>query len=195
MDELHGLRPPAVLAALQAETELLEFDMASDPRTGALLRTLAAAKPGGRILEVGTGTGIGAAWLLDGMDTAARLDTVESSPALSEVAQRHLGHDRRIRFHVTDGLDFLRSAPPAGYDLVFADAMPGKYEGLEYTLASLRPGGLILFDDMLPQANWPAGHAPRVAALLAALEELDGFTVAKLAWATGLILVARSNSY
>jgi predicted O-methyltransferase YrrM len=41
----------------------LDFGMASDPLTGALLATLAASKPGGRFLELGTGTGGATAWL------------------------------------------------------------------------------------------------------------------------------------
>jgi predicted O-methyltransferase YrrM len=52
--------------------------MASEPKTGAFLAALAASKPGGRLLELGTGTGLGAAWLLAGMDAAARLDTVDA---------------------------------------------------------------------------------------------------------------------
>jgi len=43
------------------ESEELGFTMGSEPRTGALLRTLAASKPGGRFLELGTGTGVGRA--------------------------------------------------------------------------------------------------------------------------------------
>jgi len=39
--------------------------MPSDVMVGALLRLLAAAKPGGRMLELGTGTGLATAWVLD----------------------------------------------------------------------------------------------------------------------------------
>ena len=44
------------------------FTMPSDKQTGALLRVLASSKPNGRFLELGTGTGLGVTWLLDGMD-------------------------------------------------------------------------------------------------------------------------------
>jgi predicted O-methyltransferase YrrM len=36
-----------------------------------MLRMLAASKPGGRFLELGTGTGIATAWLLKKIDIAA----------------------------------------------------------------------------------------------------------------------------
>lgn len=71
-------RQPAALEAIQRDTAELGFDMASEPKTGAFLAALAASKPGGRLLELGTGTGLGAAWLLAGMDAAARLDTVDA---------------------------------------------------------------------------------------------------------------------
>ena len=62
------MTPPAQLAAIQAATETLGFDMPSIPQTGALLRALAASKPAARVLELGTGTGIATCWLLDGLD-------------------------------------------------------------------------------------------------------------------------------
>ena len=55
--------------------------MASEPKTGALLAALAASKPGGRLLELGTGTGLGTAWLLSGMDADSHLDTVDTDPS------------------------------------------------------------------------------------------------------------------
>ena len=51
--------------------------MASDPQTGSFLRALAASKPAANLLELGTGTGLSAAWLLDGMDATSQLDSVE----------------------------------------------------------------------------------------------------------------------
>jgi len=69
---------PSAHPAILLDTETLGFKMASEPQIGSLLRTLAASKPGGRLLELGTGTGVGTAWLLDGMDAAARLETVDN---------------------------------------------------------------------------------------------------------------------
>ena len=42
------------------------------------MRMLAASKPSGRILEIGTGTGVGTAWLLDGVDSTSRIISVIS---------------------------------------------------------------------------------------------------------------------
>ncbi len=56
------------LLAIKERTTALQFSMASEPLVGAMLRTLVASKPGGRFLELGTGTGVATAWLLEGMD-------------------------------------------------------------------------------------------------------------------------------
>jgi predicted O-methyltransferase YrrM len=186
-------RRPAALAAIEGETARLGFAMASEPKTGALLAALAAAKPGGRFLELGTGTGIGTSWLLDGMDAAARLETVDTDPRVVEVARAALGADARVTFHVQDGGAFLAAATPASYDLVYADAWPGKFSHLDVALALLRPGGLYVIDDLLPQANWPDGHGDKVRALVADLDARPGFTTVRLAWASGLLLAVRGS--
>lgn len=191
MDDTSTMRTPPVLAAIQAETARLGFSMASEPKTGALLTVLAAAKPGGRLLEIGTGTGIGTAWLLAGMDASARLDTVDTDPAVLEVARRHLGGDARVAFRLEDGGAFLARADPDTYDLVYADAWPGKFTHLDAALACVRQGGFYVIDDLLPQANWPDGHAGKVDALIADLEARAGFLTVRLAWASGVMLVVR----
>ncbi len=56
-DQFANFSQPPVLNQILAQTEALGFDMASEPRTGALLRTLAASKPGGRFLELWIGLG------------------------------------------------------------------------------------------------------------------------------------------
>src|SRR5262245_25410557 len=53
--------PPAALQAILRDTAGLGFSMASELQTGSLLRTLAALKPAGRFLELGTGTGVATA--------------------------------------------------------------------------------------------------------------------------------------
>lgn len=84
--------------------------MASDHATGSLLRTLAASRPGGRFLELGTGTGLASAWLLAGMDAGSRLVTVETEAPVLAVARHHLGSDGRVTFVEGDAADYLRAA-------------------------------------------------------------------------------------
>jgi len=159
--------------------------------TGSLLRTLAAAKPAGRFLELGTGTGLATAWLLDGMDRASRLISIETDEAVLTIAREVLGGDERVSFVQADGGEWLRQSEPAQFDLIFADAWPGKYSHLDEALRSLKRGGLYVIDDMLPQPNWPDGHASKVEQLIETLENRDDITITKLNWSTGLIIAAK----
>jgi predicted O-methyltransferase YrrM len=192
MKHLKTTEPP-LLPALWADTQAAGFAMASEPLTGQLLRTLAASKPGGRLLEIGTGTGLSTAWLLDGMSASAHLTSLDNDAGVLDIAQKHLGHDPRLSLQCADGDDWLLAQPASSFDLVFADAWPGKYRLLAETLALLRPGGLFVVDDMLPQPNWPEGHADKATALLAALANWPGHQATTLAWASGLVILARNS--
>jgi predicted O-methyltransferase YrrM len=183
---------PTALSAIQSDTNQIGFTLASEPKTGSLLRALAASKPGGRFLELGTGTGVGTAWLLAGMDRHSRLTSVDSDPHVQDVAKRHLGDDDRVTFHLSDGAAFLEKATER-FDFIYADAWPGKFTHLDRALSLLNIGGIYFIDDLLPQENWPEGHAPRVPALMQELESRAGFVATKLAWATGLMIVVRSS--
>jgi predicted O-methyltransferase YrrM len=186
--------PPRALALILQRTADLKFDMASESRTGALLRTLAASKSAGRILELGTGTGIATAWLLDGMDSASALTSVDVNPIYQEVAREAFSSDHRLALVTEDALAFLKRQPDVSYDLVFADALAGKYDGLDEALRVVKPGGFYVIDDMLPQPNWPDSNAPKVSALIATLAAHPGYRMIPLAWASGIVVAVRKQS-
>lgn len=191
MNELDHLRLPFVLKAVEAETKAIGFGMGSERTAGALLRTLAASKPAGQFLELGTGTGISTAWLLDGMDADSFLTTVDNDAACVAIAKRHLGQDRRVGFHVADGSEFLASLTGQRFDLIFADAWPGKFHDLDLALSLLKPGGFYVIDDLLPQPNWPAEHAPKVPRLVQTLFERDDLVICSMSWSSGLLLAVK----
>ena len=191
MDDAINLNPPAMLDAIERDTAAIGFSMAGESKTGALLRVLAASKPGGAMLELGTGTGLSTAWILDGMDASATLLTVDSEAKYAAIAVRHLEHDRRVTFIVEDAAAFLVRMRGSQFDLIFADTWTGKFDHLEDALAMLPPGGLYMIDDMLPQPNWPDGHAPKVPRLIDVLERDPRFRVCKLSWSSGMILATR----
>ena len=185
------MRQPRALEPLRRETERVGFTMASDPQAGELLRALAAMKPNGRVLELGTGTGIGTAWILDGLSDAGRVETIDNDERTQSIARTHLGGDPRVRFHLEDGGAFLERSRGA-YDLIYADAWPGKFTHLDLALARLSDGGIYFIDDLLPQSNWPDGHGAKVGALVADLEGRSGFRTARLAWSSGLMIVVKA---
>jgi predicted O-methyltransferase YrrM len=127
------------------------------------------------------------------MDGTSTVDTVDTDANVVAVAQRHLGSDRRVSFHVMDGARFLEQSASSRFDLIYADAWPGKFTHLEEALSLVRPGGMYVIDDLLPQPNWPEGHSPKVAALIDDIERRGEFMTVKLAWASGVMLVVRKG--
>jgi predicted O-methyltransferase YrrM len=191
MNETENLKLPPQLPQLLSETARLNFTMASDLLTGCLLRTLAATKPAGDLLELGTGTGVATAWMLDGMDEQSRLVTIEKDEAPLAVAQKLLGDDQRVVFVQADGGEWLCRAESNQFDLIFADSWPGKYSHFDEALRLLKRGGLYVIDDMLPQLNWPDDHAPRVDELISILESREDLVITKLNWSTGVIIATK----
>jgi predicted O-methyltransferase YrrM len=193
MNDLLHIHEPPVLAAILEQSRKLDFTMASEPKTGALLRALATSKPSGRLLELGTGTGVGTAWLLAGMDATSTLISVDTNFSFQSVAQGILGNDPRLSLVLEDAVDFLVRQPPASFDLVFADALRGKFEGLDDALAVVKPGGFYIIDDLLPQPNWPEGHAEKIPTLIEQLAARSGFQFVTMAWASGIVLAVRRS--
>lgn len=180
-----GSLPPVLEALEQATRERGSYHVV-ERTTGALLRTLAASKPGGRILELGTGTGVSTAWLLDGASQDARIDSVDGDAEAIEVARRFLGEDARVTFHVTDGMEFIEACDEE-YDLIFADMVPGKYKGISATLSLLGEGGMYVVDHMSASDAAPEidALAERVAE---ALEKSDALSVSRIDWSTGIVI-------
>lgn len=169
--------------------------MSCTDETGQLLRFLASVKPGCRALEIGTGAGVGSTWLLDGMDDASTLLTIEQDEQVLALAREHLADDSRVAFRHGDAGQVLLEDGIGPFDLIFSDAVPGKYELVAETLALLAPAGIYVIDDMLPQDDWPADHYPLAAGMvdrMAALCETEQVTPVGLHWSTGLVLLTRN---
>lgn len=179
-------RPPRYERIL-ARSEALQFSMNSDVLTGSLLRALARTKPDGSFLELGTGCGLGTCWLVDGMSSGSRLISLDTDPRAQAIAKEELEPDDRLTLLLNDGGTFLERCETR-FDLIYADAWPGKFSHLAEALALLESGGIYVIDDMLPQLNWPVDHPPKVEALLAALGAAPGIDVAKLSWSTGVVI-------
>ena len=180
---------PPEYGKIKAASEALQFNMASDLYTGSLLKTLVAAKPAGRFLELGTGTGLATAWIVAGLDKNSSLITIENNALLIEIAKNI--SDSRVEFVLADGYEWLKSYRANPFDLIFADAMPGKFDLLNETMDMLKSGGFYVIDDMLPQPNWPAGHDKKVTDLINTLEERNDLVITKLNWSTGIIIAVK----
>ena len=182
---------PAKLERIKAKCQELGFDMASDQKAGALLRILAASKPGGRFLELGTGIGSSLCWMLEGMDPRSEIISVDNDQGLIDAVRSILGGDPRLELVCQDGQGWIESYSGELFDLIFADTWPGKYFYLEQTLDLLKPGGFYIIDDMLPQPNWPAGHDKKATELIELLDRHNRLVTARLDWSTGVMVCTK----
>lgn len=173
------------------ETKECGFTMASDILTCSLLRTLATSKPNGKFLELGTGTGLSTSWILDGMDSNSSIITFDNNQKLLAIANKYLGNDRRLRLIHSDGESWIRNSIGLKFDYIFADTWHGKYLLLDEVLDMLKIGGLYIVDDMLPQANWPEGHAAKAINFTKYLESRNDLILTKQNWATGIIIAVK----
>jgi len=181
---------PVAYERIKETTDTMQFNMASDLYTGSLLKTLAASKTSGRLLELGTGTGLATAWIVAGMDEKSSLVTIENNEILIEVAKKNI-NDKRVEFVLADGYEWIKSYAGEKFDFIFADAMPGKYDLFEETINMLNVGGFYIIDDMLPQPNWPAGHDRKVQAFIEQLENRTDLTITKMNWSTGIVMAVK----
>lgn len=169
----------------------LNFNMLSDLKTGSLLRVLAASKPGGRILELGTGTGLSLCWIAEGASADARIISLDNDPEFQSIAVKTFENDTRIKIQCLDANDWLTTTKEDKFDLIFADAWPGKFEHLDQALALLNIGGFYFIDDLLPQPNWPEGHSEKVANLFQVLISREDLCYTTFNWSTGLMLFTK----
>ncbi|MDO6429397.1 class I SAM-dependent methyltransferase [Flavitalea sp. BT771] len=184
-------RYPASYALIDQATRKSGFTMASDVNVCSLLKTLAASKPGGKFLELGTGTGLSTSWILDGMNASATLISVDNDPAALQIAKQYLGNDHRLKLAESDGARWIEQNKELKFDFIFADTWHGKYLMLEEVLNMLNPAALYIVDDMLPQENWPDGHHEKVTALVKILEDRNDLLISKLHWSTGVIIAVK----
>lgn len=141
--------PPLVEKAL-ALTERLGFERSCRPEVGRLLHVLAASRGRERVAEIGTGTCLGAAWIVSALPPHTPFFTTEIDEARAAAARELFAADENV--HVLEG-DWRELLPPeAPFDLVFYDAtkqLRPREDG-ELVAGLLAPGGIAVLDDLTP---------------------------------------------
>jgi caffeoyl-CoA O-methyltransferase len=121
---------------------------------GALITLLCRLVGARRAVEVGTFTGYSSLAILAGLGPQGRLlccDVSETWTAMARDAWREAGLQEQVELRIAPALETLRGLPREEYlDLCFVDAdKTGYRDYYEELLPRTRPGGLLLFDNVL----------------------------------------------
>ncbi|CAN0603412.1 unnamed protein product, partial [Ectocarpus sp. 12 AP-2014] len=143
-------------------------------------------------LEIGTGIGLSLSWMIDGMDTDSFLISIDNDQQLTAIAENYFGDDQRVELICENGTEWIKGYTGEKFDLIFADAWPGKYSEIDKVLDLIKVGGFYIVDDMTKQPNWPEGHEENVKSLVAYLEKREDLTLTKLNWSTGVIMAVKN---
>lgn len=134
------------------------------PQVGALLRLLVQLLQPRHVLEIGTFSGYATLWMADALPEGGRIDTIEINDEMEDLIRE--GFERsgladRIRPVTGDALDILPGLN-GPYDLVFIDADKRDYVAYyQYVIDLVRPGGLIVADNVLWDGKVCGEEIPR----------------------------------
>jgi predicted O-methyltransferase YrrM len=160
-----------------------------EPATAELLAVLVRATGARRVLELGTSNGYSTLWLAEAVAaTGGRVCSVDVDPGRTAAARKNLaraGLDAHVELRTEDAGDVLAQAAPAAWDLVFLDAERPAYAGYwPHLLRALRPGGLLVVDNVL-------SHAEQVADLRALVAAEPTVRACVVPMGAGALLVVR----
>jgi len=187
------LRIPRIVREAHLRAKNAGDVRSSEDAVGWLLATLAGALPrGGRVLEIGTGCGVGLAWIVTGISGRDDVSvvSVEADAHAFQVTRDYMWPECVSILNE----DILPLYDRLGqFDLVFADAAAGKWEGLDKTIQAMAPGGFLLLDDMAPDRWRLANERAANEHVLSVLCADSRLVCTELPVSTGIIVCARKR--
>lgn len=180
----------AIKAAARARgLELGAIDVTQG--TGAYLRHLAHQLSAQSVVEIGTGSGVGALWLLEGMMPSGTLTSIDDEMEHTNIAKMALAEadiaQPRFRLITNSVMDVMTKLTDRAYDLVVFRHNP---EDLSFAISEahrvLRSGGVFVIDNFFggSKVQDPAQRDPKTIALREAGKSIKADTDS---WVTTLI--------
>jgi caffeoyl-CoA O-methyltransferase len=200
VDEVERYLSDLVLRAMREHGERDGIPIVA-PETGALLEILAAATGAQRAVEIGTAIGVSTLHLARG---GAHVTSFEVDRERHEAAKSYLtraGLIDRVDLRLQDATEGLAELEPGSFDLAFIDGPKDLYGGhLDQVVELLRPGGLLLVDNVLmsggaatgkPIGPWGEDRIEIMRAFNAALAERDDLRATFTPVGDGVALAVR----
>jgi predicted O-methyltransferase YrrM len=142
------------------------------PGAGAYLRHLAYTLSAQSIVEVGTGSGVGSLWLLDGMRIGGTLTSIDDEMEHTRIARLAFSDaeiaQTRVRLITNPVLDVISKLTDRAYDLV---VLRHNSEDLAFVISEshriLRSGGALVIDNFFGGSKVcdPAQRDPKTVSL------------------------------
>ena len=136
-------------AARARGVEIGTYD--STPGSGAFLKYLAELISAQAIVEVGTGSGVGTLWLIEGMIDSGVITTIDDEIQHSQIAKEAMLdadiHATKYRLITNSPLDVMRKLADRAYDLVVLRSNPEDIlDQIDEAHRILRTGGVLAID-------------------------------------------------
>ena len=153
-----SVRETALMRRLRRETARLpEGSMQISPELGQFLAFMVELTGAKKAIEIGTFTGYSALWVAGALPADGSLVTCDVSAEWTKIARRYwreAGLDKKIDLRLAPALETLDGLIAEGrsgtFDLAFLDGDKQEYrEDFERLLTLLRPGGLLVVDNVL----------------------------------------------
>ena len=135
--------PPLVQRALALKREL-GFERSCIREVGLLLHVLAAQRGRTRVGELGTGCGVGAAWIVSALPPSVPFVTVELDEARAGAAAELFAADENVTVLQGDWHELM--PPEAPFDLLFLDSGSNIPRSTERTSSACSP--------RVPPSSW-----------------------------------------
>lgn len=141
-----NLIPPLVRRAKNLARQM-HYRFNCSNGTGRLLRLLASQFQGGVIGEIGSGCGVGSAWIISALAPGASFVTVEKDPILAAVVRTLYDNLSMVRVLGGDWMEIVKFGP---FSLCYISSNVARFIPPEAVMQALRLGGMIVIDGFVP---------------------------------------------
>lgn len=142
---------PDVVQVAKSLADRSDFNHSCTDEAGRLLRVLVGQVKEGKILEVGTGLGVGSSWILSSIAPGVRFISIDIDIKRVDSVKKHIRHPQ-AEFVNGDWKEISENGP---FHFIFADAAIVKSVEGDKLIEILEIGGLLFMDDFTPEEHWP----------------------------------------
>ena len=151
MNEMKYKQTPKLVVTAKRLAGENDFNYSCLDEVGQLLAVLTSSIKQGTIAEIGTGYGVGTAWMAANLTNDVFLISIDNDRSKIN-SVRTIFHQKNVKYIHSDWQEILNYAP---FQLIFADGGKAKEQHPDMLVEALAVGGMILIDDLTPIEYWP----------------------------------------